>query len=232
RDGDEVVVTVGDNGVGISEASLPRIFDLFVQGDTSKNRRAGGLGIGLTLARALVGLHGGSIAVHSGGPGQGGEFTVRLPRTADSDSERSEFAGPKPRAVEGRIKVLAVDDNHDGANTLRLLLELLGAEVRVEYDGPRALAAFGEFHPEVVLLDIGMPGMDGLEVARRLRQRPDSRDTMLIAFTGWGQEKDRRDSEAAGFDHHLIKPVDIDALQGFLAAAHGGERSRTPEHQF
>ena len=231
RDGDEVVVTVGDDGMGISAASLPQIFDLFAQGDISKNRRAGGLGIGLTLARALADLHGGSIVARSEGPGQGSEFMVRLPLTPDAHAERSELGGPTPQAIRGRIRVLVVDDNQDGANTLRLLLELLGAEVRVEYDGPSALNAFGAFRPEAVLLDIGMPGMDGLEVARRLRRRRDSHDVMLIALTGWGQEKDRRDSEAAGFDHHLIKPVDIEALQGFLAAVHGSEQSRAPERQ-
>jgi signal transduction histidine kinase/ActR/RegA family two-component response regulator len=231
RDGDEVVVTVGDDGMGISAASLPQIFDLFVQGDMNKNRRAGGLGIGLTLARALAELHGGGIAARSEGPGQGSEFMVRLPLTADAHAERSEAGDSTPPAIPGRIRVLVVDDNQDGANTLRLLLELLGAEVRVEYDGPGALDAFGAFRPEVVLLDIGMPGMDGLEVARRLRRRRDSHDVMLIALTGWGQEKDRRDSRAAGFDHHLIKPVDIEALQGFLAALHGEQGSKTPEHQ-
>src|SRR5262249_20773876 len=142
EDGDDVVVTVADDGVGISAASLPRIFDLFAQGDTSKNRRAGGLGIGLTLARALVELHGGGIAARSEGVGKGSECGVRLPLTADLRTEKSELAAPRLRAMQERIRVLAVDDNQDGANTLRLVLELLGAEVRVEYDGAHALAAF------------------------------------------------------------------------------------------
>jgi CheY-like chemotaxis protein len=167
-------------------------------------------------------MHGRSVSARSEGLGKGSEFVVRLPLAKDAQPSLPELAGA-PQAVPGPTRVLVVDDSRDGADSLRLLLELLGAEVRVEYDGPAALDAFGAYQPEVVLLDIGMPGMDGFEVARRLRQRPESQDVTLIALTGWGQEKDRRNSEAAGFDHHLVKPVDIDALQGLLTAVHSAD---------
>jgi signal transduction histidine kinase/ActR/RegA family two-component response regulator len=217
RENDSVVVTVRDSGIGIAAASLPRVFDIFMQVDATKNRGGGGLGIGLTLARSLTEMHGGTIDARSEGLKQGSEFVVRLPLVAHPRASPPAIAGAPPRAVQRLTRVLVVDDSRDGADSLRALLELLGAEVRVEYDGPAALEAFSAFEPEVVLLDIGMPGMDGLEVARRLRQCSRSQDVMLIALTGWGQEKDRRNSEAAGFDHHLIKPVDVDALQGLLA---------------
>ena len=222
REDDSAVVMVRDSGIGIPPASLSKVFDMFMQGDATKTRGGGGLGIGLTLARTLAGMHGGSVSARSEGPGKGSEFVVRLPLAKDAQPSLPELAGA-PQAVPGPTRVLVVDDSRDGADSLRLLLELLGAEVRVEYDGPAALDAFGAYQPEVVLLDIGMPGMDGFEVARRLRQRPESQDVTLIALTGWGQEKDRRNSEAAGFDHHLVKPVDIDALQGLLTAVHSAD---------
>ena len=220
REDDTAVVAVRDSGVGISAASLPRVFDMFMQGDATKTRGGGGLGIGLTLARTLAEMHGGTVDARSEGLGKGSEFVVRLPLATDSRASLPELVGAPPRAVQGPTRVLVVDDSRDGADSLRVLLELLGAEVRVEYDGPAALDTFGTYQPEIVLLDIGMPGMDGFEVARRLRQRPESQQVTLIALTGWGQEKDRRNSHAAGFDHHLVKPVDIDALQGLLTTVH------------
>jgi signal transduction histidine kinase/ActR/RegA family two-component response regulator len=220
RDNDDAIVTVRDSGVGIPAASLPRVFDMFMQGDAPKSRGGGGLGIGLTLVRTLTEMHGGTVEARSKGPGKGSEFVVRLPLAADSRAVLPELTRGPLRAVQGPTRVLVVDDSRDGADSLRALLELLGAEVRVAYDGPTALVAVSAFQPEVVLLDIGMPGMDGFEVARRIRLHPKSRKVTLIALTGWGQEKDRRDSEAAGFDHHLIKPVDMHALQGLLAAVH------------
>jgi signal transduction histidine kinase len=223
REKDNVAVAVRDSGIGIAAASLPRVFDMFMQGDATKSRGGGGLGIGLTLARSLTEMHNGTVDAHSDGLGKGSEFVVRLPLVADSRAAPPEIAGAPSRGVQRLTRVLVVDDSRDGADSLRALLELLGAQVRVEYDGPGALDAFSAFEPEVVLLDIGMPGMDGFEVARRLRQCSKSQDVMLIALTGWGQERDRRNSEAAGFDHHLIKPVDVDALQGLLAAVHTAE---------
>ena len=220
REKNSAAVTVRDTGIGIAAAALPRVFDMFMQGDATKSRGGGGLGIGLTLVRTLTEMHGGIVEARSEGPGKGSEFVVRLPLAADFRVALPELGRSPARGVQGRTRILVVDDSRDGADSLRALLELLGAEVRVEYDGPTALEAVRAFQPEVVLLDIGMPGMDGFEVARRIRLRPESREMTLIALTGWGQEKDRRDSKAAGFDHHLIKPVDMDALQGLLAGVH------------
>ena len=172
-------------------------------------------------------MHGGTVEARSKGPGKGSEFVVRLPLAADSRAVLPELARVPLRAVQGPTRVLVVDDSRDGADSLRALLELLGAEVRRTTTRPTALVAVSAFQPEVVLLDIGMPGMDGFEVARRIRLHPKSRKVTLIALTGWGHEKDRRDSEAAGFDHHLIKPVDMArALQGRLLAAVHQVRNR------
>ena len=212
------VVAVRDNGVGIPAASLPRVFDMFMQG--AARRGEGGLGIGLTLARTLAEMHGGGIEARSAGTGHGSEFVVRLPVSAPTGPAPLDVARPDAVAVQGPTRILVADDSRDAADSLRALLELLGAQVRVAYDGPTALNAFSSYRPEVVLLDIGMPGMDGLEVARRIRQRPESRDVTLIALTGWGQEKDRHNSAAAGFNHHLVKPVDFEALQELLKAVH------------
>jgi CheY-like chemotaxis protein len=220
------VVSVRDTGIGIPAAVLPRVFDMFVQDETTKGRGGGGLGIGLTLARTLVEMHAGSVDARSDGLGKGSEFVVRLPLSADLHPSPPDAAQAVSAAVYGPTRILVVDDSRDSADSLRALLELLGAQVRVAYDGSAALDVVCAYRPEAVLLDIGMPGMDGYEVARRIRDRPESQHVTLIALTGWGQQKDRRDSEAAGFDHHLIKPVDIDALQGLLKALHS---SATPE---
>jgi signal transduction histidine kinase/ActR/RegA family two-component response regulator len=226
RRGDDAVVSVRDTGIGIPAAVLPRVFDMFVQDETTKGRGGGGLGIGLTLARTLVEMHAGSVDARSDGLGKGSEFVVRLPLSADLHPSPPDAAQAVSAAVYGPTRILVVDDSRDSADSLRALLELLGAQVRVAYDGSAALDVVCAYRPEAVLLDIGMPGMDGYEVARRIRDRPESQHVTLIALTGWGQQKDRRDSEAAGFDHHLIKPVDIDALQGLLKALHS---SATPE---
>src|SRR6185436_14449782 len=194
------------------------VFDMFMQG--AARRGEGGLGIGLTLARTLAEMHGGGIEARSAGIGHGSEFVVRLPVSAPTGPAPLDVTRPDAVAVQGPTRILVADDSRDAADSLRALLELLGAQVRVAYDGPTALNTFSVYRPEVVLLDIGMPGMDGLEVARRIRQRPESRDVTLIALTGWGQEKDRRNSAAAGFNHHLVKPVDFEALQELLKAVH------------
>jgi PAS domain S-box-containing protein len=215
RDGSEVVVSVRDTGIGIAKDVLPRIFDMFAQGD-SASRGQGGLGIGLTLARSIVGMHGGSIEARSEGVGRGAEFIVRLPG-APKPSERMAPAEGMAATPTLACRVLVVDDNRDAADTTGALLEMLGAEVRVVYDGPSALAQVADFSPAVVLLDLGLPGMDGFEIAHQLRQHPQGRHAKLIALTGWGQEEDRRRTREAGFHHHLVKPPDVRALQAVLA---------------
>jgi len=218
RAGDEVMVAVRDSGVGIPAEALGRVFDMFVQVNPGARRGGSGLGIGLTLARSLVEMHGGSISAASAGAGSGSVFTVRLPLAAAAAAARRELPGPAPR-VAGGPRVLVVDDNRDAADSLAQLLELMGAEVRVVYSGKGALEALASDRAALVFLDIGMPEMDGYEVARRIRANGDARDTRLVALTGWGQEKDRRVSRAAGFDHHLTKPPDAAELRELLASA-------------
>ena len=164
-------------------------------------------------------MHGGRLEARSDGPGQGSEFTVRLP-LALGDKAAEDRPGAATRSAVGLCprRILVVDDNHDAADSLGMVLKFLGADTRVVYDGPSALAAIRSYRPTVVLLDIGMPGMDGHEVARRVRQEPELRNVVLIALTGWGQEEDRRRSRAAGFDHHLVKPVEAAALQALLTS--------------
>jgi PAS domain S-box-containing protein len=216
RQGADAVVRVRDEGVGIRADLLPHVFDLFVQEDHSLERTRGGLGIGLTVARKLVELHGGTIAARSGGPGKGSEFVVRLPvRPASAGQPTPPAVGPPARADAAR-RVLVVDDIVDVAESTGMLLRLGGHEVRLAHNGPEALQAAAEFRPDVVVLDIGLPGMSGYEVARRLRQRPEFLQTLLIAVTGYGQEEDRRRTEEAGFDRHLTKPVNPTALEAML----------------
>lgn len=218
RPDDYIVIRVKDNGTGIPQDLLPHVFDLFKQGSRSLDRPEGGLGIGLSLARKLVEMHGGSIEAHSGGTGQGSEFTIRLPvipRAAEPDA-RPEAAVPAPSRP---LRVLIVDDNEDTAEMMSLLLELDGHEVEVAHTGPSALQAAAAHRPAVIVLDIGLPGLDGYQVAQRLRQDPAMNGVVLIAASGYGQEADRRRSWEAGFDHHLVKPVDPNELQRLLAEA-------------
>ncbi len=209
------VICVRDNGEGIPQQMLARVFNMFAQVNTGA-RAQGGLGIGLTLAKTLVHLHGGAIDAFSHGPGEGCEFVVRLPlATAAHEPVRPATAG---KEMPVRLhRVLVVDDNHDAADSLGMLLQFLGAEVKVVHDGYAALEAMKSFAPAVVLLDLGMPGMNGLEVARRMREDPATSGTTLVALTGWGQREDRRRTAEAGFDHHLVKPADLGALQSILA---------------
>ena len=212
RSGSDALFAVRDNGVGISAQALPRVFDLFHRGDRLGAET--GLGIGLTLVQTLVQMHGGSVTAYSAGPGNGSTFTVRLPLAA-----ASEPAVVTDRRVSRRLapqRVLIVDDNRDGADSLHALLCLLGAEVQVARDGPQALAAVTTYRPAVVLLDIGMPGMNGYEVAQRIRADATITQPTIVALTGWGQPEDRRRAREAGFDHHLIKPADLVALQRIL----------------
>jgi signal transduction histidine kinase len=216
----EVRISVKDNGPGIDPAFLPHIFDLFAQADQSLDRSQGGLGIGLTLVRRLIEMHGGTVEAHSEGADRGCEFVVCLPlgpvqQTADSNGQRKvECKNDAPAPAR---RILVVDDNRDSAESLAILLRIVGNEVQIAHDGLSALEAGKTFRPAVVLLDIGLPGMDGYEVARKLRKTPEGKDALLIAQTGWGQEEDRLRSTEAGFDAHLTKPLDLAALQSVLA---------------
>ena len=212
REGDQAVVVVRDNGLGIASEQLPHVFDLFAQADHSLTRAQGGLGIGLTLVRTLVELHGGSVHARSGGVGMGSEFEVRLPLRTLPEAP-AHAPGPLV-ALDGGTsrRLLVVDDNREHADTLALFLRMAGHHVRVAYDGLEAVATVRECDPEAVLLDVGMPGLDGYEAARRIRALPGGDARVLIALTGWGQGEDRRRSHAAGFDAHLVKPTDPPAL--------------------
>ena len=213
----EAVVRVRDEGIGIESELLPRIFDLFVQADHSLSRRRGGLGIGLTLVKRLVEMHGGRVSTSSDGIGKGSEFVVRLPvRIAAAVDVKPALAATAPDS-KGRQRVLVVDDNVDAADSLALILRITGYEVLCTYDGPCALDAAQNLNPDVVVLDIGLPGMTGYEVARKLRQQSRFENTPIIAVTGYGQEYDRTKSRQAGFDHHLVKPVNPDDLRSCLA---------------
>ncbi|HZR70178.1 MAG TPA: PAS domain S-box protein [Burkholderiales bacterium] len=215
--GEEVVLRVRDSGIGIDPVMLPRIFELFVQAERRMDRAVGGVGIGLSLVKKLIELHGGTVQAFSAGLGKGTELVVRLPaaKTPEATGARSRADGA-PADLFG-LRILVVDDNINAADSLATLLELAGHEVRVAYEGEAALLVAEAFKPQVVLLDIGMPGMDGYEVGRMLRQKPQTRSALLIAITGWGAPDDLRRSKEAGFDHHLVKPVEPAALQRLLA---------------
>jgi PAS domain S-box-containing protein len=217
RQGQEIAITVRDAGIGIPPERLHEVFELFAQGDRSLARSEGGLGIGLTVVKKLVELHGGSVTAASDGLGKGSEFTVRLPAV-----ERPVTAGPpadgspwEPSSRSSRI--LVVDDNVDTASGLARLLALLGHDVATAHTGPEAIAAAARHRPEFVLLDIGLPGMDGYEVAARLRQEESCRGTVIVAASGYGRDEDRKRSQAAGIDYHLVKPIDQDMLLTILS---------------
>jgi signal transduction histidine kinase/ActR/RegA family two-component response regulator len=215
RDGGDVVFRVKDDGIGLTAEMLDRVFDLFAQSDRSIDRSEGGLGIGLTLARRLVEMHDGAIGGASEGLGRGSEFTVRIPALADESAVVVKAQKPAKARGTAHLRALVVDDNVDAAEMLAALLESLGHEVRVVHDGGAALEAARELTPDIVMLDIGLPRMDGFEVARRLRERADH-VPLLVAITGYGQHDDRQRSLAAGFDHHLVKPVDRAAIESLL----------------
>jgi signal transduction histidine kinase/CheY-like chemotaxis protein len=232
--GDEAMIRVDDTGIGIAREQLGRIFDIFIQGDDQRSGWAGGLGIGLSLARSIMELHGGTIEARSDGPGTGSEFLVRLPGagspsraierddqpighvTAPAEADPIDAHAERPPGQ----RILAADDNGDVLEVLAIILRLNGHDVRTAADGAEALEQARTHRPAIALLDIGMPGMDGYEVARRIRQEPWGREMLLVAMTGWGQERDRRQAQDAGFDVHLTKPVDPHALEQ-LIAAHG-----------
>jgi CheY-like chemotaxis protein len=215
RFGDECELTVADNGIGIACESLPDIFTLFTQGERSLDRRQGGLGIGLALVKNLVELHGGSIRAFSRGVGNGSEFIIRLPLlkavpvaddSTPSDEQRSDVCH----------RILVVDDHVGSATTLATLLRMLGHDVEIAHNGHDALDQAGRFCPRVAILDIGLPDMNGYELAARLRQLAETKDSTLVALTGYGQEEDRRRSAEAGFHHHVIKPVERKTLVAIL----------------
>lgn len=219
RAGDEAVVTVADNGVGIPADMLPVVFDMFSQVGTSLERSQGGLGIGLTLVRKLVEMHGGTVSVTSAGADRGSTFTVQMPLAPGGMGDAARVDGTRSEAATAiPLKVLIVDDNKDGAASLALFLKLSGHTSRTAHSGPDGLHAANEFRPDVILLDIGLPGMNGFDVARALRADAAFRDTTIVALTGWGSEDDRRKSKEAGCDDHLTKPVDADEVKRVLAA--------------
>ena len=223
REGAQAVLRVRDTGIGIAPDILPKVFDLFVQVDHAATKSQGGLGIGLTLVKNLVEMHHGTVKASSTGLGKGSEFVVRLPLSALEHRGRIESENgvePQESLPLSGHRLLVVDDNVDAADSLAMLLRLQGHEVRVAHDGPATLEMVKGYRPEMLFLDIGMPGMDGYEVARRIRREPQLAGVVLVALTGWGQEADRRRSSAAGFDHHLVKPVEPDAVQKVLAGLH------------
>ncbi len=230
RDKDQIVVRVADSGSGIAPDMLPHVFKMFVQGERTLDRAQGGLGIGLTLVRNLVELHGGSVTAHSEGLGKGSEFVLRVPVVPQQQLELSLQASDAgaartmARAHPQGKRVLVVDDNADAAETLADLLHGLGHTTSVAHDGPTALSKAEAFRPQVALLDIGLPVMDGYELARRLREQPGLQRLRLFAITGYGQESDRERSRAAGFHEHLVKPVDFSKLAALIEesrATHG-----------
>jgi signal transduction histidine kinase/DNA-binding response OmpR family regulator len=227
REGEEVVLRVRDTGIGIPQEMLAYIFDLFTQINRSLDRSQGGLGIGLTLVRRLVELHHGSVHVHSAGANQGSEFIVRLPLVSKAQVPPPCPNGahaPPPRC--GRYRILLVDDNMDGANSLAKVLEMSGHEVHVAYDGPAAIQAAAAFLPDIMLLDIGLPGMDGYELAKLLRQQPGLKGVPLVAVSGYAREEDRTRSQQAGFNHHLVKPLDPETLPALFACLLPQQSSR------
>jgi signal transduction histidine kinase/ActR/RegA family two-component response regulator len=231
RRGEQVCVRIKDNGIGIAADNLQRVFEMFTQVGRSLEQSRGGLGVGLSLSQWLVRLHGGSIEAHSDGLGHGSEFVVRLPLAAPAIGGENTEGGDSGRARATPRRVLVCDDNRDFADSLASMLRLAGNEVCVTYDGLEAVAAAGIWRPDVVLLDIGMPNLNGYETARRIGDALSHRRPMLVAITGWGQEEDRRRSRAAGFAQHFVKPVDPDTLIRLIAdaaPAEAGAHARAP----
>lgn len=216
RQGSDVVVSVKDTGIGIPADKLPRVFEMFSQLHVAMERSHGGLGIGLSLVKRLVEMHGGTVGARSAGPGMGSEFVVRLPIAVGQAHASGQTSGDEQPAPAASLRILVVDDNRDNADSLAAMLRIMGNETRTAYDGDEALRAAEEFRPRVVLLDIGLPKLSGYEVCRRIREQPWGRRMVLIAVTGWGQDDDKRRAEAAGFDRHMVKPVKPQALMKVL----------------
>jgi CheY-like chemotaxis protein len=217
---DELELEVIDSGIGISEHLLPRVFDLFVQSERTLDRAQGGLGIGLSIVKGFIEMHGGTVKASSAGVHRGATFTIRLPRTSPPHEA---LAQPNRPGSQVKRRVLVVDDNVDAADSLAMLLKSDGHEAETAYSADAALAAVERLRPEVVLLDVGLPQVDGYEIARHLRASNTVPGMRLIALTGYGQEKDRERARAAGFDDHLLKPADMNALQRLLMRDHSPE---------
>ncbi|MGH9897155.1 MAG: hybrid sensor histidine kinase/response regulator, partial [bacterium] len=207
QQGQQAVIRVRDGGIGIAAHQLPRIFEMFTQIDTSLERSVSGLGIGLMLVKSLVEAHGGKVEARSDGLGHGSEFVVRLPILVETPKPPSRPTVSEPTAAMGR-RILIVDDNQDGAESLAMLLQLGGHETHMAHDGLEAVEAAERFRPDAMLLDIGLPKLNGYEVCRRIRAQPWGKNMVLVAVTGWGQEEDRHKSREAGFNIHIVKPVD------------------------
>ena len=218
RDAGDVVVSVRDDGIGLSPELRAQVFEAFVQADTSLERSRGGLGIGLTLVRQLVQMHGGSVEARSGGIGKGSEFLVRLPVAAVEVIPMVPVLGSEVDDVSDARRILVVDDNRDAADTLALSLNLLGHEVRVSYDATEVLELGAAWRPHMMFLDVGMPKINGFELARLLRAQSWAQDVLLVALTGWGKDEDRRQSLEAGFDHHLVKPAELSEIERLCRA--------------
>jgi CheY-like chemotaxis protein len=219
----EAVLRVRDDGAGMAAELLPHVFNLFMRADRALSRLGGGMGVGLTLVRRLAELNGGTVEAYSDGPGHGSEFVVRLPALPEGPAAAP--AAPEELPAGGgarRLDVLVVDDSLEAAQSLFLVLNRWGCRVRVAYDGPGALAEVRARRPDVVFLDIGMPGMDGYQVAQRLRAAEGGGEMLLVAVTGYGQDEDRENARAAGFDYHMTKPVDPEHLQALLQLASSG----------
>jgi PAS domain S-box-containing protein len=225
KEGNEAVIRVRDNGIGIAQEHIPGLWEMFAQVDTSLERSRGGLGIGLTLVKTLVEMHGGTVEAQSDGLARGSEFTVRLPILSDAALPASHTGVSAPPLPTMQRRVLIVDDSEDGAESLAMLLQLGGHETQVAHDGVEAIEAAEKLRPDIVLLDIGLPRLNGYEVCHRLRKEPWAKNLTLVALTGWGQEEDRHRSREAGFDAHLVKPVDHDALLRLLASLPGVDRA-------
>ena len=215
--GSDVVVSVTDSGIGIPADKLPTIFEMFSQVEGALSRSQGGLGIGLCLVKRLVKMHGGSVEAQSGGPGQGSEFVVRLPIVVEQTYPRQASDDGDKAQPTSDLRILVVDDNRDAAESLAMLLKMMGNSIHTAHDGEEAVTAAREFQPNVVLCDIGLPKLNGYEACRQMKAQAWDKNMILIAMTGWGQDDDRRKSEEAGFDHHMVKPVDPQALMKLLA---------------
>jgi len=220
-DGRDVVIRVRDNGIGIDPSNLPRVFDLFMQGDMSATRSTAGLGIGLSLVKQLVELHGGTVEAHSEGVGRGSEFIVRLPTISEAPlpAKRHRMSEIQATSMVGRL--LIVDDNREATNGLATLRASEGLEIRTAHNGLERLKVAESFRPEVIVMDIGLPSLTGYEVARRIRGEPWGKDIVLIALTGWGQAESRNKSREVGFNHHLVKPAETESLARLLSESLG-----------
>jgi PAS domain S-box-containing protein len=217
RQGNDALISVRDTGIGIAAEQLLHIFEMYSQVESSLGRSHGGLGIGLTLVKRLVEMHRGAIEAKSDGPGKGSEFVVRLPVVVTANGPQAELGNAEPLAPKSSLRILVVDDNRDAADSLTRLLRLMGNDTRTAYDGVQGVAVAEEFRPDVVLLDIGLPKLNGYEACRRIREQPWGKKAIIIAVTGLGQHDDRRSSHDAGFDHHMVKPADPQELMKLLA---------------